>query len=262
MDSARSWLWVPIPGGRGSEREPLIIGSDLRGGVFSHTSPGALASNSDSMTLVTDWIDVTVPVRNGMVHWPGDPAFHIERIHDQQKGDVCTVSKVTMGVHTGTHMDAPLHFIQDAASIDRIPLDAVIGPARVIQIQDRVSIRREEVERHEIEASGRVLFKTANSDNLWSKDRFDEDFIFIAQDAAEYLAERGVQTVGVDYLSVGGFRTDAVETHHALLGAGIWVIEGLDLSGVEPGLYEMICLPLKLVGSEGSPARAVLRSVE
>jgi arylformamidase len=197
-----------------------------------------------------------------MVHWPGDPPYNIKRLHDQSNGAVCTVSKVDLGVHTGTHMDAPLHFIQGGAAIDQIPLDAVIGPARVIQIQDRRSIRREELEQHEIEARDRVLFKTANSDQLWRKDEFDEDFIFITRDGAEYLAERGVQTVGVDYLSVGGFKEDAVETHVALLDKGIWIIEGLDLSGVEPGLYELICLPLKLMGSEGSPARAVLRSIE
>lgn len=211
---------------------------------------------------MTDWIDVTVPVRNGMVHWPGDPPFHIERTQDQLKGDTATVSHLSMGAHTGTHMDAPLHFLKDGISIDQLPLDAVIGPAHVIRIQDRHAIRRAELEQHEIEAQGRVLFKTANSDHLWGKDEFDEDFIFIAHDAAQYLAERGVRTVGVDYLSVGGFRQDAVETHETLLGAGIWVIEGLDLSGIEPGLYEMICLPLKLIGAEGSPARAVLRSIE
>jgi len=197
-----------------------------------------------------------------MVHWPGDPPFERQLIQDQKKGDVCTVSKLTMGAHTGTHMDAPRHFVKGTQGIDEVPLDAVIGPARVIQIQDRQAIRRAELEQHEIEARDRVLFKTANSDRLWSKDEFDEDFIFIAHDAAEYLAERGVRTVGVDYLSVGGFRQDAVETHEALLGADIWVIEGLDLSGIEPGRYELICLPLKIAGSDGSPARAVLRSLE
>jgi len=211
---------------------------------------------------VSDWIDVSVPLRNGMVHWPGDPPFERQLIQDQKKGDVCTVSKLTMGAHTGTHMDAPRHFVKGTQGIDEVPLDAVIGPARVIQIQDRQAIRRAELEQHEIEARDRVLFKTANSDRLWSKDEFDEDFIFIAHDAAEYLAERGVRTVGVDYLSVGGFRQDAVETHEALLGADIWVIEGLDLSGIEPGRYELICLPLKIAGSDGSPARAVLRSLE
>ncbi len=166
-----------------------------------------------------------------------------------------------MGVHTGTHMDAPRHFIEDAPTIDRMPLDATVGPARVIQIRDHKCIGRDELEEHAIKAHERVLFKTANSDRLWNKDEFDEDFIFIDETGAEYLVECGVRLVGVDYLSVGGFREDAVETHLALLGAGIWVIEGLNLSSVEPGAYELVCLPLKLVEAEGAPARAILRSV-
>ncbi len=215
-----------------------------------------------NLSVVTDWIDVSVSVRNGMVHWPGDPAYHIQRVQDQKKGDVCTVSRVSMGVHTGTHMDAPRHFLENAATIDEMPLDATVGPARVIQIRDRKSIHREELVEHQIESNERVLFKSANSDALWNKDEFDENFIFIARDGAEYLVERGIRVAGVDYLSVGGFHEDGVETHQALLGAGIWVIEGLNLSGVEPGLYEMICLPLKLIGAEGAPARAILRSME
>jgi arylformamidase len=211
---------------------------------------------------VTNWIDISVPLRNGMVHWPGDPPFHIRRVLDQKKGDVCTVSSLSLSAHTGTHMDAPLHFLKDAPSIDELPLDATVGPARVIAIQDHKAIRADELRDYEIESNERVLFKTANSDRLWSKDEFEEDFIYIAADGAEYLAERGVRTVGVDYLSVGGFHNDAVETHEALLGAGIWVIEGLDLSGIEPGPYELVCLPLKLVGAEGAPARAILRSTE
>ncbi len=197
-----------------------------------------------------------------MVHWPGDPAFQRDLVHDQTKGAVCTVSRVTMGVHTGTHMDAPLHFLEGGISIDEMPLDATIGPARVIQIRDRKSIGSAELAEHQLEVGERVLFKTANSDNLWSKDEFEEDFIFIARDGADYLAERGVRLVGVDYLSVGGFKEDGVETHQALLGAGIWIIEGLNLSGVEPGAYELLCLPIKLTGAEGSPARAILRSIE
>jgi arylformamidase len=208
---------------------------------------------------VNGWIDISVPVRNGMVHWPGDPDFHIERAEDQEKGDVATVSRMSLGVHTGTHMDAPLHFIRNARSIDTMPLDATVGPARVIAIRDRKSIKREELILHGISAGERLLFKTVNSEHSWDSDRFDENFVFISQDGAKYLAERGVRTVGVDYLSVGGFREDGPETHHALLGAGIWVIEGLNLKGVEPGEYELVCLPLRLMGAEGSPARAILR---
>lgn len=214
-----------------------------------------------SASAQSNWIDISVPVRNGMVHWPGDPAFHIERAQDQEKGDVATVSKMTLGVHTGTHMDAPLHFIRNARSIDEIPLDATMGRARVIEIGDSKSIKREELLGHAISAGERILFKTANSDHAWNSDRFEENFIFIAHDGASYLAECGIRCVGVDYLSVGGFREDGPETHHALLEAGIWIIEGLNLHGVAPGEYDLACLPLKLAGSEGSPARAILRKV-
>lgn len=194
-----------------------------------------------------------------MVHWPGDPDFHIERATDQDKGDVATVSRMSLGVHTGTHMDAPLHFIRNARSIDTMPLDATVGPARVIGIRDEQSITREELIGHGIRAGERILFKTANSAHVWKSDQFDENFVFISQDAARYLAECGVRMVGVDYLSVGGFRQDGPETHEALLGAGIWIIEGLNLDSVQPGEYELICLPLRLTGAEGSPARAILR---
>jgi arylformamidase len=212
--------------------------------------------------VLSNWIDISVPVRNGMVHWPGDPAFHIERALDQKKGDPATVSKMTLGVHTGTHMDAPLHFIPNARTIDQMPLEATVGRARVIEIRDPVSIKREELLDHSISAGERILFKTANSDHVWSSDQFNENFVFITQDAAQFLAERRILCVGVDYLSVGGFHIDGPETHHALLGAGIWIIEGLNLKGVAPGEYELACLPLKLAGSEGAPARAILRRIE
>jgi arylformamidase len=208
---------------------------------------------------VADWIDISVPVRNGMVHWPGDPDFRIERAQAQEKGDAATVSRMSLGLHTGTHMDAPLHFIRDARSIDQMPLDATVGPARVIAISDPHSIKRDELATHRITAGERILFKTANSDRSWTTDAFDEDFVFISQDAARYLAETGVRTVGIDYLSVGGYRKDGPETHYALLDAGIWIIEGLNLRAVDAGNYEFICLPLRLIGAEGSPARAILR---
>lgn len=214
------------------------------------------------IAVVTDWIDVSVPIRNGMVHWPGDPPFHIEHASDQAKGDVATVSKMTLGVHTGTHMDAPVHFIRGAEGIDQIPLDATVGPARIIPIRDKKSIKREELMEHSIQSGERILFKTVNSDHAWDSDDFDEDFVYISKEAAAYLVECGVRAVGVDYLSVGGFREDGPETHEALLGGGIWIIEGLDFNGVEPGNYELICLPLRLIGSDGSPARAIVREIE
>ncbi len=209
-----------------------------------------------------DWIDVSVPLRSGMVHWPGNPPVSIERMLDIERGDVANVSKLSMGAHTGTHMDAPLHFFRTGKGLDTMPLTATIGRARVIEIRDPESIKLEELRPYQIQRRERVLFKTRNSTRCWHTDDFVEDFVYISQEAARYLAVQQVQTIGVDYLSVGGFFTDGVETHHALLEAGIWIIEGLNLSKVEPGIYELICLPLKIKESDGAPARAILRFVE
>jgi arylformamidase len=206
-----------------------------------------------------EWIDISVPVHNGMPTWPGDPALHFERVLDQNNGDVCTLTRVTMSAHTGTHMDAPLHFVRNAAPMGEMPIDATVGPARVISIADRTAIHRAELLPFSIQPGERILFRTANSDRDWANLPFDENFIFIARDAAQYLAECGVRTVGVDYLSVGGFRQDSLETHVALLGSGIWVIEGLALGQITPGNYELVCLPLKWIHAEGAPARAILR---
>ena len=206
-----------------------------------------------------EWIDISVPLRNGMVQWPGDPPFHIERVQDQEKGDDASVSGMSLSVHTGTHMDAPVHFIRHRPGIDAMPLDATIGAARVIRIENPESISSDELARHSIQRGERILFRTRNSDQLWNSDTFNENFVSIAPDGARYLAECGVRTVGVDYLSVGSQGPDGGQTHEILLDAGIWIIEGLDLRKVEPGEYEMVCLPLKLVSADGAPARAALR---
>ena len=204
-------------------------------------------------------IDISVPLRSGMVHWPDNPPVRIERMLDMERGDVANVSKISLGSHTGTHMDAPIHFVCAGEGMDQLPLDATIGRARLVEIQDPVSIKPDELSQHGIGRGERVLFKTRNSSLGWWTQDFIEDFVYVSQEAARYLADREVRTVGVDYLSVGGFRRDGVETHQVLLGAGIWVIEGLDLSRVEPGEYELICLPLKVEDGDGAPARAILR---
>jgi arylformamidase len=178
---------------------------------------------------------------------------------DIAQGDGCNVSKMSLGVHTGTHVDAPLHFLRDGSGIHQVPLDALIGPARVIEITDTRAVTVEELRRHDIQRGERLLLKTLNSTRCWQNDDFVEDFVYIEQEAARYLAELHIQTVGVDYLSVGGFASDGTETHHALLTANICIIEGLNLSSVSSGTYELICLPLKIVDSDGAPARAVLR---
>jgi arylformamidase len=207
------------------------------------------------------WIDVSIPLRNGMVNWPGDAPF--SRIETLQiaNGDMCNLSQFCSSAHIGTHMDAPRHFLADGHGMETMPIEATVGPARVIAIHDPELIRVRELEPHRLARGERVLFKTRNSEHHWKTHGFQEQFVHIPEATAQYLAERGVQTVGVDYLSVGGYETDSAETHRALLGAGIWVIEGLNLEHVEPGDYELVCLPLKLVGSDGAPARAVLRRI-
>jgi arylformamidase len=205
------------------------------------------------------WIDVSVALHSGMVHWPGDPEVSISRIGSMEDGDECNVSTISMGAHTGTHMDAPLHFLADGAGLDRLPIDAVIGPARVIAIRDPRRITATELARHRIRRGERILFKTHGAAARWEKGTFDQDYVFVSLDAARFLAARGVRVVGVDYLSVGGFREDSAETHRTLLSAGIWVVEGLDLARVKPGRYDMVCLPLRIAGGDGAPARVALR---
>lgn len=208
---------------------------------------------------MNEWIDVSVSLHSGMVHWPDNPSVKIERILDMRNGDACNVSTMTMGTHTGTHMDAPIHFVSGGKSIDEMPPDAAVGRARIIEISDPESIKSKDLHPQAIQSGERVLFKTRNSDRCWRKKTFVKDFVFISQEAARYLASLKVLTVGVDYLSVGGYEKDAVETHQALLRSGVWIIEGLDLSQTEPGMYELICLPLKISSSDGAPARAFLR---
>jgi arylformamidase len=207
------------------------------------------------------WIDVSVTVRHGMPHWPDNPPIVMERAMELLRGHACNLSHLAMGVHTGTHIDAPVHFIHQAAGVDEMPLAATMGPARVIQIADPREITADELRGHLLQAGERVLFRTANSPRCWQADTFVEDFVYISEQAAEHLAETRVRTVGVDYLSVGGYHADGAKIHRILLSAGIWIIEGLDLSAVGAGRYEMICLPVKLHGSDGAPARALLRSL-
>jgi arylformamidase len=218
-------------------------------------------SNSEPLATNDGWIDISVRLRSGMVHWPDNPPVQIERILDMEHGDVANVSKISMGSRTGTHMDAPLHFVREGEGIDEMPLTAAMGRTRVIEIHDPESVKPEDLDPHGIRRGERILLKTQNSARDWPSTDFIEDFVYVSQEVARYLAAREIQTIGIDYLSVGGFNRDGVETHEALLEAGIWVIEGLDLSQVEAGEYELVCLPIKVERSDGAPARAILRAV-
>jgi arylformamidase len=206
------------------------------------------------------FIDISVPIRTGMPIYPGDPGFAISRISDLASGDHATVSEVCMGLHTGTHIDAPAHFIDGAAGIAAMPFDATIGPVRVLSIAAEQAVTAEDLFACDIHAGERILLKTRNS-ALWADNDFHEDFVYLTTEAAAYLASLPVRCVGIDYLSVGGFHFNGTEVHRTLLGAGVWLIEGVDLARVEPGEYELICLPLWFAEGEASPARALLRTL-
>ena len=208
------------------------------------------------------WIDISVPLHNGMVHWPGDPPVKIERVMDVASGDSHTMSLISMGSHSGTHLDAPVHFSENGKGIDAMPLDTACGRARIIEIRDSESIKPEELEPYQIRRGERLLFKTINSSKAWKEDTFTEDFVYLSGGAADYLAERGVRLVGIDYLSVGSFRGSGSYVHKRLLDSGIWILEGINLAQTNPGKYELICLPLRITGGDGSPARAILKPVK
>jgi arylformamidase len=191
--------------------------------------------------------DISVPVQPGMVTYPGDPTVKLERVSAIADGAVANISRLDFGVHTGTHVDAPLHFIDGAPGTEQLPLDVLVGPARVIEA---TSLDAEGLAQAEL--TERVLFKTSNSE-LWSRDEFAHDFVSLEEDGARLLVDRGVRLIGIDYLSVGD-----EGAHHVLLEAGVVAIEGLDLRGVDPGEYQLVCAPLKLVGSDGAPARVFL----
>ncbi len=184
----------------------------------------------------------------------------IERFADMDKRAICNVSKIDMCAHAGTHMDGLNHFIKDGAPLDTVPFDAVIGPCRVIEIKDADSVKPAELTKHKLRKGERILLRTRNSRRQWWEEDFDTQFIHISKDAAQHMVDRDIRTIGVDYLSVGGYQRDGVECHQVLLGAGVWIIEGLDLTKVKPGKYDLICLPVKIRNSDGAPARAILRA--
>jgi kynurenine formamidase/threonine dehydrogenase-like Zn-dependent dehydrogenase len=207
------------------------------------------------------WIDLTVGIRHEMVHYPGDPAVELKQTKHLDRGDPATVSHLSLGVHTGTHVDAPVHFIGGAAGVDEFSIDAMIGPARVIEILDKEICSAQDLAPYDIRSGERLLLRTNNSSRCWNVDTFVEDYVHLDTSAARMLAERQVRMVGIDYLSVGRGK-DGPEVHRILLEAGVVIVEGLDLSRVNAGSYDVVCLPLKILGGDGAPARVVIRRRE
>ena len=221
-----------------------------------------LSVASPTSPMSSGWIDVTATLDPATTPiYEGDAPLKFDFLKDMRKGDALTLSAYSMGAHSGTHIDAPMHFVRDGAPIDQVPLEPLMGPARVIDIPDAVqSINADELNRHEWRGAQRVLFRTRSSLRGWMKSpTFHRDFAYVAPDAAQLLADAGVKLVGVDYISAEQFGAPAPMTHRILLGRGIPIVEGLALETVRPGDYDLIVLPIEVGGHEGAPARAVLR---
>ena len=203
-------------------------------------------------------IDVSVLLDGKLPTYPGNTPFTIEPIKRIANGGSSNVSSLHLSAHSGTHVDAPRHFFDAGPATESLPLELLVGRARVIEITSRKSITAEDLAAFNLSEDVRLLIKTPNS-RLWGSPEFHADYVGVTESAAKYLVEHGVKVVGVDYLSVEAFRAPGAPAHHALLGAGAIVIEGLNLRDIDPGVYEMYCLPLAIVGCDGAPARVVLR---
>jgi len=194
--------------------------------------------------------------------WPGDPGIQLERVSKMEDGEDANVTHMSMGVHTGTHVDAPYHFVSvDSPTAESLSLDVLCGPASVVYLPETELITAQDLEQAKLPSNvERLLLKTKNSE-LWARgdNTFQEDFVALRADASEYLVDLGVELVGIDYLSIAPFSAP-VPTHQILLKAGIIVVEGLDLSKIKPGYYDFYCLPMKIDQSDGAPARAILIS--
>lgn len=210
---------------------------------------------------MADWIDISRTLTNGIIHWPDDPPFRWERVRDIDGPGTCNLSRIETSVHIGTHIDAPLHFLSDGTDVAEIPLSKLCGPATVVHIEGEHDVTAEDLEGAKITPGDRVLLRTPNA-ALWDKPDFDEDFFAISGEAAMWLVDHEVPLIGIDYLSVDGYRNESKPAHYALLGNGVIIIEGLCLADVEPGRYELVALPLKIANSDGSPARVIIRPLD
>jgi arylformamidase len=210
--------------------------------------------------------DISLPVCEDTVIYPGDPPVTVRRVSDINKSDLINISEITLSTHTATHIDAPKHLFSHAQGIDRIPLEVLIGPVTVYEFLKLRRIEVSHLQNLPLKAGDRVLFKTDNS--FLPRDKFCPDYTCLSPEAAGYIAEVGLILVGIDYFSVDPFvgsdenyAVDSLAVHKTLLSKGIIILEGIDLSQIKPACYELICLPLNLVNADGSPVRAILRDL-
>lgn len=233
-------------------------------GALACARQSASGVSPQESSLSGGWIDVSATLDPAMTPvYEGNAPLSFEFMLDMRKGDGVTLSKYSLGAHSGTHIDAPQHFIRDGAPVDKVPLDPLIGPARVIDIPDSMqAINAAELNRHAWKGPERLIFRTRSSVRGWmSSPTFHHDFAYVAPDAAQLIADAGVKLVGIDYISIEQFGVPAPLTHRILLGKGIPIIEGFALETIAPGDYDLIVLPIKVAGHEGAPARAVMRKI-
>ena len=210
------------------------------------------------MARVPKLLDVSVPLTAGMPAFPGNPEFELQPVKRIAEGGSSNVSRLVMGTHTGTHVDAPRHFIDDGNAVEALPLNLLLGRVRVIEITHRGGISADDLAAAGLREDLRVLLKTPNS-ALWNSHTFHDDYAHVSETGARYLVDQGVKVVGIDYLSIEQFRKPGAPAHRMLLSNGVIIIEGLNLAEAEPGMYEMYCLPLPVTGGDGAPARVVLK---
>jgi len=205
--------------------------------------------------------DISIGIDENLPLWPGDPELRLHWAANIEQGDLVNLTELSMGIHTGTHIDAPLHFLPNGKPIDSLSLNVFVGEAQVVAIPQDVNLITVDILQDVCEINAaRILFKTKNS-QLWETSKFQQDYVALEASAAQWLVDQGVQLVGIDYLSIAPFK-DPAPTHEILLSNDVVIIESLDLRLVKPGIYTLICLPLKLVGREAAPARAILLSPE
>ena len=206
--------------------------------------------------------DISLPISKDLPVWPGDPAVSLVMTGSILNGDKCNITQLQMGTHAGTHIDAPYHFFKDGATVDAIPIETLVGPCLVVELDSDTLIEKKDFLKCNLNGHSRILFKTKNSEQ-WAKNitSFNTDYVALGIEAAQYLVEINTLLIGIDYLSIESFHSDDNPVHKLLLKNNITILEGLNLSKVEAGVYELICMPLKLQGSEGAPARVLLREV-
>jgi arylformamidase len=203
--------------------------------------------------------DATVLIREGMLTFPGDPPFKIDSFFSRAKGDPFDLALMSIGTHLGTHVDPPAHYLDGGATVDQIPLDIMVGPGIVMDMRGRSQIDRCALEKSNLQDHPRVLFKTDNTRLLWAKE-FQQDYTYLTEDGAMFLVEKKVQLVGTDYFSIEKYRNPGAPVHKTLLEAGVLIVETLNLSEIPVGPCEIYCLPLKIQGADGAPARVIIKT--